>query len=142
MALGSVIRAGIAAYLDTQIASLNVTDDPESLITPPAAVVLPPASGRYIDYDVAMAPDVPAATFTFRIIVLVSKGDVKASTDAADSYLSTSGTNSIPAALFRDVTCGGVADYVHPVEAVFSGQLTWAGIDYMGGQILLEAGAL
>jgi hypothetical protein len=134
------LRAAIAAYLAAQIPGLHCSTDGQTNVEAPAAVVLP-AVGKYLDYAQSMAPDYATYDAYFRVLVLISQGDVRSMTPQLDGYLSHTGTNSIVAALARDPTVGGVADYVHPVEATWSGSVEWEGIQYMAGQILLEVAA-
>jgi hypothetical protein len=134
------LRAAIAAYLAVQIPGLHCTADGETNIEVPAAVVLP-ATGKYLDYAQSMAPDYASYEANFRILVLISKGDVRTQTPVLDGYLSPEGTTSIVAALARDPTVGGVADYVHPVEASWSGNIVWEALEFMAGQILVEVAA-
>lgn len=134
------LRVGIASYLTAHVPGLRAITDGESVPSPPVAVVLP-APGKYIDYQVSFGPQGGAYNWSTRIIVLVSRGDVRAGTVALDGFLSSHGATSIAAALAADPSCGGVADFVVPVEAAWEGSILWAGEEYMGGTITLDVGA-
>ena len=58
-----------------------------------------------------------------------------------DGYLAPAGASSVPAAILADPTLGGVCDFCIPTEAVFADTINWAGIDYMGAEIICRAGA-
>jgi len=141
------IRAGIAAYITAHVTftdgsgktqRLRGLTDGETIASPPVAVVIPPA-GQYINYEVSVETGV--AEYFFRILVLLSKGDVRANTALLDAFLSPEGTSSIAAAINADTTIGGVADYVHPVDANWLGNVEWAGQEYFAGQITVQAAA-
>lgn len=134
------LRAGIAAYLTSHITGLRAITDGETVPSPPVALILP-ATSKYIDYQVAIGPNGSSYDWSTRIILLISKGDVRAQTVALDGFLSPHGTGSIPAALFADPTCGGVADYVVPVDAAWNGNIEYAGEAYMGATITLDVTA-
>jgi hypothetical protein len=143
------LRAGVAAYLAAHVTYTDTTGvsqplrtytDGETIIEPPCALILP-QTGKYIDYLVSFGPQGAAYDWSTRIIVLISKADVRTGTIALDGFLATHGPTSIPAALTADPTCGGVADFVVPVEAQWMGNLEYAGQEFMGGTITLDVGA-
>jgi len=145
------VRAGIASYIAAHVTYLDFSGvsqplktfaDGERVPSPPCAVVLP-ASGQYLNYQVAMGGQFAGWDGRFRILILISKGDVENATPLLDGFLSPHGSpsTSIVQALLADPTCGGAADFVTPIEASWSGSGEWAGQEYMTGQILLEAGA-
>ena len=138
MAAPSVIRAALAAFITTNVPGLRGLTDPGSIANPPVAVVLP-AQGTYIDYAVAFEHGV--SEITVRVVILVSRASERTAIVQLDGYLAPAGAGSVPAAILEDPTLGGACDYCIPQEAIFVGDINWAGIDYLGAEIICRAGA-
>ena len=137
MATPSQVREAVASFITTNIGLRTVTD-PGSIANPPVAAVLPP-QGLYINYKVAL--DTAVWDPMIRVVILVSRASERIAMPQLESYLTPYGAMSVPAAILKDPTLGGVVDYCVPVESSFLGDMTWAGVDYFGAQIILEAGA-
>ena len=138
MATPSEFREALAAFITANIPGLRALTDPGSIANPPVAVVLPP-QGLYINYKVALNAGVwdPMA----RIVILVSRASERLAIPLLESYLQPYGSSSIPAAILKDPTLGGVVDWCVPAQASLLGSVTWAGVDYFGAEIICEAGA-
>jgi hypothetical protein len=134
----SEVREALAAFITANITGLRGLTDPGSIANPPVAVVLP-AQGTYIDYTVALEHGVTEANL--RVVILVSRASERTAMPLLDGYLAPYGPSSIPAAILADPTLGGACDYCIPAEAIFSGEINWAGIDYFGAEIICRAGA-
>ena len=143
------IRAGIAAYITAHVTytdgsgkaqPLRTLTDGGSLPSPPVAVVLP-SNGPYADYEVALGGQVLAATYQFRLLILVSRASTREGTVILDGLLSHRGTSSIVQALANDPTCGGAADFVVAKQSSWHGQSDWFGESFMAGEMVLEAAA-
>jgi hypothetical protein len=132
------IREALATYITTNIPGLRGLTDPGTIANPPVAVVLP-VTGTYIDYAVALEHGV--AELNLRVVILVSRASERMAMPLLDSYLAPYGASSVPEAILADPTLGGACDYCIPVEAVFAGDVNWAGIDYLGAEIICRAGA-
>ena len=138
MSTPSEVREALAAFITANISGLRALTDPTSIANPPVAVILPPR-GTYIHYTVAMNQGVWDPTI--RVVILVSRASERIATPMLESYLAAYGPSSIPAAILKDPTLGGVVDFCVPVESSILGDVNWGGVDYFGAQIILEAGA-
>jgi hypothetical protein len=134
----SEVREALAAYITANITGLRGLTDPGSIANPPVAVVLP-VQGTYIDYTVALEHGV--TEINLRVVILVSRASERTAMPLLDGYLAPYGTSSIPAAILKDPTLGGACDYCIPQEAIFDGEINWAGIDYFGATVICRAGA-
>ena len=138
MGTPAAIRAALAAQITANVAGLRSVTDPGTVVNPPVIVVLP-AQGTYIDYLVAQPPHV--YDITIRVVILVSRASERAMLPVLDGYLAPSGATSIPAAILKDPTLGGVTDYCIPQMALGPADITWSGIDYLGAEITCQAAA-
>jgi len=132
------IREALAAQINDAIPGLRALTDPGSIANPPVAVVLP-AQGAYIDYTVAFESRV--YEINVRVILLVSRASERTGVALLDGWLAPAGSGSVPQAILADPTLGGVTDYCIPQEAIFAGDINWAGVDYFGAEIICRAGA-
>jgi hypothetical protein len=99
----STIRAAMGTAIAT-VPNLRVRELIPALVTPPMAVVQP----QQIEYDLNAARGVNRYTFT--VTVFVVKADDRAAQLRIDPYVSTSGAQSVKAAIEKDRTLGGVID--------------------------------
>ena len=130
------IRAALATYITANVPGLRGLTDPGTIANPPVAVVLP-AQGTYIDYTVALNTGI--TDVNLRVVILVSRASERVALPLLDDYLDPH--SGVPAAILKDPTLGGVVDYVVPVEAIVPGDITWAGVEYLGAEIVCRAGA-
>ena len=144
MSTPAQIRAALAAQITANVTATATVPalrgllDPSTIANPPVAVVLPPL-GTYIDYTVAMPPNV--YEITIRVLILVSRAVERAWLPVLDAYLEPYGASSVAAAILADPTLGGVTDYCIPQVANGPADFNWAGIDYLSAEIVCTAGA-
>jgi|HubBroStandDraft_2_1064218.scaffolds.fasta_scaffold70466_1 hypothetical protein len=136
MSTPAVIRAALASYIEANVEGLRVLTDPGSIANPPVAVILP-AQGTYIDYTVALEHGV--YEINVRVVILVSRASERIALPLLDDYLDPA--TGVPAAILKDPTLGGAVDYCIPQEAIVAGDISWAGVDYFGAEIICRAGA-
>ena len=135
----SAVRAALAAYLTAALANqVEVHSFVRGSINPPALIVTP-APGTFLDYEVTQADQ--ALNYTFRLVLLASTADAETGTQVLDGMLAIDTPSSPVAALWLDPTLGGVVDYAVPKVAQRYGGLTYGGVDYLGAEILVEIAA-
>lgn len=137
MARVSLIRDGLKARLAT-ISGLHAYARAPKELRLPAAVVVP-ESGVAIAYNATMGRG--SDDFTFRIFLLVSETVEDLSQHKLDDYLDGSGAKSIIAAIDADDTLGGVVHFTRVVGVANYGEITWAGVQYLGAEILMQVTA-
>ncbi len=120
------IRNGIATNLGN-ISSLSVYGYVPDSIEPPTAIVGVVDS---VEYDTSMARG--ADTYEIPVLLYVSRVDAQDSQETLDSYLASSGANSIKAQIESDDTLNGSAMSCRVVEASNYGVYTINNIDYLG----------
>ena len=120
------IRNGIATNLGN-ISSLSVYGYVPDSIEPPTAIVGVVDS---VEYDTSMARG--ADTYEIPVLLYVSRVDAQDSQETLDSYLASSGSNSIKAPIESDDTLDGSAMSCRVVEASNYGVYTINNIDYLG----------
>ena len=120
------IRNGIATNLGN-ISSLSVYGYVPDSIEPPTAIVGVVDS---VEYDTSMARG--ADTYEIPVLLYVSRVDAQDSQETLDSYLASSGANSIKAQIESDDTLDGSAMSCRVVEASNYGVYTINNIDYLG----------
>ena len=103
MAELSTIRAAMGTAL-SEVQNLRVRELIPALVVPPMAVVQP----QDIEYDLNANRGVNRYTFT--VTVFVVKADDRSAQLRVDPFVSTSGTQSVKAALEADRTLGGQVD--------------------------------
>lgn len=144
MATPADIRAALAAHITANITAtatvpaLRGLTDPASVANPPVAIVLP-GLGTYIDYEKAFEHGVYEVTI--RVIIVVSRASERAWLPVLDAYLAPSGASSVPAAILKDPTLGGVCDYCVPQQATGPADIPYNGVDYLSAEIICVAGA-
>lgn len=131
----NAIRQALATALDG-ISGLRVSPDFVAAPNPPAAIIMPQT--RLVETAVALGG---TKNFMLRIMVLGSYTEDTSSQALIDSYLATSGPNSISATLEANPTLSGACDYVNVDTVTTYGLLTWAGTEYLGTQFLLTVAA-
>ena len=103
MAELSTIRAAMGTAL-SEVQNLRVRELIPALVVPPMAVVQP----QDIEYDLNANRGVNRYTFT--VTVFVVKADDRSAQLRVDPFVSTSGPQSVKAALEADRTLGGEVD--------------------------------
>lgn len=111
MAALTSIRDGLKTRLET-ISGLTASEYVPDYIVPPIALVAPLNS---LNYDSTMARG--ADTYEIPVILYISRIDAQTSQDEVDSYLASSGSNSVKAAIEGDTTLGGAAMSVRVISA-------------------------
>jgi hypothetical protein len=99
----SAIRQGLADRLAT-IDGLRARDYIPDNIVPPMAFVNP----TQIQYDVDNARGL--VQYTFTVSLFASRADSRSAQLTVDSYVSTSGLDSVKTAIEGDRTLGGIVD--------------------------------
>lgn len=132
MASVTSIRNGIGDNL-ANISSLTVFKFVPDFIEPPTAVV---GVVENIEYDTTIQRG--ADKYEIPVFVYVSRVDAQDSQETLDSYLASSGSESIKAQVESDVTLGGSANSCRVIEANEVGVYTVNSIDYLGVEFTVE----
>ena len=126
MASLTSIRNGIATNLGN-ISSLFVYGYVPDSIEPPTAIV---GVVESVEYDTSMARG--ADTYEIQVLLYVSRVDAQDSQETLDTYLASTGANSIKAQIESDQTLSGSAMSCRVVEASNYGVYTINDIEYLG----------
>ena len=126
MASLTSIRNGIATNLGN-ISSLFVYGYVPDSIEPPTAIV---GVVESVEYDTSMARG--ADTYEIPVLLYVSRVDAQDSQETLDTYLASTGANSIKAQIESDQTLSGSAMSCRVVEATNYGVYTINDIEYLG----------
>lgn len=128
----NAIRQALASVLQTALPNLRVSADFQAAPTPPAAIIMPQPQ-QALRYD-AMGG---AVSYLLRIVLLGSYTEDASSQALIDSYLSTTGANSIHQVLLGNPRLGGAVDYCNMERVNGYGLMEWAGQQFLGTQIPL-----
>lgn len=134
MTLVSAIRDGIKTQLAT-ISGLTAHSTVPGSIFPPAAIV----RRRQTSFDSTMARG--SDDYQFTVTLLVSQGSWTHGQDNLDTYLASSGSSSIKAAIEGDVSLGGVVDFARVSSAGEDGLMTYNGTEYVAVDFTVEVTA-
>jgi hypothetical protein len=130
MASVAELRKGIAVNLST-IAGLRtaakVPDDPK----PPVAIVLP----QSVNYDQTFQRGM--TTYNFSVLLLVSRVSERTGQDALDSWVSSTGSQSIKLAIESDKTLGGKAFDVRVSEVRNYGEVSAGDVNYFSAEFII-----
>ena len=126
MASLTSIRNGIETNLGN-ISSLFVYGYVADSIEPPTAIV---GVVESVEYDTSMARG--ADTYEIPVLLYVSRVDAQDSQETLDTYLASTGANSIKAQVESDQTLSGSAMPCRVVEASNYGVYTINDIEYLG----------
>lgn len=129
------VRNALAAAL-SGISGLRVVPENQSQVNPPMALVLPQPQ-QVLRFDTLGG----GISYLLRIILLVSYVEDLSSQLLMDSYLASTGTSSIAAALKANPTLSGAVDYCNVDSVRGYGLMDWAGQQYLGSQLLVTAAA-
>ena len=117
----------------SSITSLSIHKFVPDTIEPPTAVV---GVVERIEYDNTMSRG--ADTYTIPVLVYISRVDAQLSQETLDSYLQSSGANSIKAQIESDTTLNNEAQSVRVTDATDYGVYNVNNIDYIGVQFSVE----
>jgi uncharacterized protein YqfA (UPF0365 family) len=132
MANIAALRSGIATNLST-ISGLRVTDTIPDQINPPQAIL----SLSGVSFDKAMHKGLTQYTFT--LTVIVARQSERTGQAKLDTYVQSTGSNSIKLAVESDRTLGGAAyDCVVP-QVTSYGVTTIGEINYISGEFEIVA---
>lgn len=109
------------------IGALSVFAYVPDALSPPAAIVQLP---RSIDFDLTYGRG--ADTYNVPVLVVVGRGDDRASHEALAAYLDAEGPWSVKAAVEGDSTLVGLVDDCRVTRADGVGAYSIGGIDYVG----------
>jgi len=128
------LQAGIAANLST-ISRLSASATVPATPSPPCAIILP--ATPFIEYEQSFDPD-PEAWFNFTIRVLVGAVDQKGAQLLLNSYLASSGSASIRAALLADRTLGGKANDLRVPTVSNYGGFVYSETTFLGAEFSVQ----
>jgi hypothetical protein len=127
MANISELRSGIATNLST-ISGLRVTDTIPDQINPPQAIL----SLSSVNFQQAMKRGLTLYTFT--LTVLVARQSERSGQAKLDTYVQSTGANSIRNAVEIDRTLGGVAFDCTCSQVTSYGVTSIGEINYISGE--------
>jgi hypothetical protein len=130
MSLVSELRAGIKTNLAT-INGLRVSDYQPDNINPPVAIVFPVS----INYDETFHRGMQ--TYTFTVQVIVGKVSERSGQSAIDSYISSTGANSIKLAIESDKTLAGKAFDLRVTDMRNYGELIIGEVNYLSAEFVV-----
>jgi len=117
----------------SSITGLNIYKYVPDMVEPPTAVV---GVVERIEYDSTMARG--SDVYTIPVLVYISRVDAQLSQESLDSYLQSSGANSIKAQIESDTTLNNEAQSVRVTDATDYGVYNVNNIDYIGVQFSVE----
>jgi hypothetical protein len=124
---------GLAAVLG-QIPNLRVSPQFTAQVNPPAAVIMP-QPGQSLRFDTMDG----GISYLLRVVLLASYTEDASSVALMNSWLASTGAQSVPAMIRANPRLAGVYDYVN-VDAVRGyGLREWAGQQYLGADVLVTA---
>lgn len=117
----------------SNITSLSVYKYVPDMIEPPTAVV---GVVERIEYDSTMSRG--ADTYTIPVLLYIARVDAQLSQETLDSYLQSSGANSVKAQIESDTSLNSEAQSVRVTDATDYGVYNVNNIDYLGVQFSVE----
>jgi hypothetical protein len=117
----------------SNITSLSVYKYVPDIIEPPTAVV---GVVERIEYDSTMSRG--ADTYTIPVLLYIARVDAQLSQETLDSYLQSSGANSVKAQIESDTSLNNEAQSVRVTDATDYGVYNVNNIDYLGVQFSVE----
>jgi hypothetical protein len=130
MASISELRAGIKANLAT-ISGLRVSDFQPDNINPPVAIVFPIS----VDYDDTFQRGMQ--TYTFSVQIIVGRVSERSGQSAIDSYISSTGANSIKLAIESNKTLTGKAFDLRVTDMRNYGELLVGEVNYLSAEFIV-----
>ena len=122
---------GLAVVLQ-QVPGLRVSSQFAWQVNPPAAVIVPQPQ-QSLRFD-ALGDSV---SYLVRVVLLASATEDTSSVALMNSWLATSGQNSVPAVIKNNPRLAGIYDYAVLESIRGYGLMEWAGQSYLGAQLLV-----
>lgn len=128
----------IRVALANQLASTGLRTHPVApgQVVPPCAVIIP--NRPAIEFGVTMDGETQVNLLA---IILLSAANDAYGQDVLDDYVSSSGPNSVAAAIQADPTLGGAVEFAVPLQVTTYGLVEYAAQQYMGASFLIQCGA-
>jgi hypothetical protein len=135
----TTLRNNLAAQI-TQYTGLRCDGQARDQVTPPCAVVIP--GQPFIRYGTTMGE---CMAINLAVLLIISDAaPVEMTQRALDAYLGVETTNpsvSVPEAVLKDPTLGGIAEWCEPVSISSYGRIEYGGVTYFGARVNLDIGA-
>ena len=129
----STIRQALSDTVDN-VPGLRAFPTFQSQVNPPVAIIMP-QRGQLITWDTLEG----SVTYSLQVVLLVSYGEDASSQAAMDAFLDSTGANSVLGVLRTTPTLGGVVQYCEPVSVSGYGTIEWAGSQYYGCTVNVQA---
>ncbi len=133
MASLTTIRQALSDTVDN-VPGLRAFPTFQSQVNPPVAIIIP-QRGQMMTWDT----EDNSVTYFLQIVLLVSYGEDASSQAALDALLDSTGANSVLGALRASPSLGGQVNYCIPVSVGGYGTTEWAGSQYYGCTIGVQA---
>lgn len=134
MASVTALREGLATRLNT-ITRMQAHAQVPGQVVPLAAVV----ELESISFDATMGRG--SDDFLFTVLVLVSAAVDKPAQEKLDALLDGAGADTVKGAVEGDATLGGAADFARVAGVRRYGLIEYAGVQYLGVEVLVEVTA-
>jgi len=134
----TAIRNQLAVQI-TQYTGLRCDGQARDHVNPPCAVVVP--GTPFITYGQTIDE---AAGFTLVVLLIISdSAQVEITQRALDAYVDSGPgeAGSVPAAVQKDPTRMGTAEWCEPMTISNYGRIEYAGVTYFGARLNLQGGA-
>lgn len=132
MASLAAIRTALVSTITSTVSGINGYDTVPGTINTPAFLVVP----RSTDFQKAFGRGID--TYSFDVIVLVSRADDGLAQDALDPFINGFGSSSIRAALFATRDLGVDVDASVTGMSDYGGQYDIGGVTYVGARLNVE----
>lgn len=130
MALITDLRTGLATNL-ARISGLRQQAWQPDNINPPAAYIFP----QGVKFDDAFGRGMQ--TYTFVVQVVVGRASERSAQNALDTYVSSTGSNSVKLALEYDKTLGGKCYDVRVTDVRNYGELAAGEVTYLSAEFVV-----
>jgi hypothetical protein len=124
------LRTGIKNNLAT-ITGLRVSDFQPDNVNPPVAIVFPIS----VNYDETFARGMQ--TYTFSVQIIVGRVSERTGQSAIDSFISSTGSNSIKLAIESDKTLNGKAFDLRVTDMRNYGELLAGEVNYLSAEFVV-----
>ena len=134
----TAIRNALATQI-TQYTGLRCDGQARDHVNPPCAVVVP--GTPFITYGQTM--DETTGFVLVVLLIISDSAQVEITQRALDAYLGIGPgeTESVPAAVLKDPTLMGTAEWCEPMTISNYGRIEYAGVTYFGARLNLQGGA-